>query len=258
MSIFSLKNKKILITGASGHLGSAIAELANAQGAKLILVSRSKEKLERISNTLNSNKHEFMEGDVSDRSFIEALPTKLKELGIDQLDTLVNCAYSGRQGDLEDISADDFDNAFQLSAIGPFQLINGLLPIIKKTEGHKSIVNISSMYGKVSPKFDNYPTSKDYNPIHYGASKGAMIQMTKYLACRLAPEGITVNTVSPGAFPNPDKNPDEFINKLCKNIPMGRVGKPSEVAGAVVFLASDAATYVTGTDISVDGGWTAW
>jgi gluconate 5-dehydrogenase len=116
------------------------------------------------------------------------------------------------------------------------------------------------MYGIVSPDPSIYSDSGKNNPIHYGASKAGMIQMSKYLACHYGSENIRVNSISPGAFPNTDIDSGipRFIENLESKIPLHRVGEPAEIGGPVVFLLSDASSYVNGANIPVDGGWTAW
>ncbi|MBT7611170.1 MAG: SDR family oxidoreductase [Bacteriovoracaceae bacterium] len=256
--LFNLKGKIIFLTGASGYLGSSIVKVLSQHGAEVILVSRKKENLENLSKKL-PNKSHVMAGEVEDRAFIKALPERLNELGIKHIDCIINGAYSGRQGEYNLLTGEDFDKAHQLNITGPFLIIKTLLPFLENSPNdHKSIINIASMYGKVSPNPKNYPTIEQCNPVHYGASKGGMIQMTKYLAVSLAPKGITVNTISPGAFPNPEKNSADFINQLESSIPLQRIGRPEELAGSFILLASKAGTYITGTDMAIDGGWTSW
>jgi NAD(P)-dependent dehydrogenase (short-subunit alcohol dehydrogenase family) len=116
------------------------------------------------------------------------------------------------------------------------------------------------MYGIVAPDPALYREPMTPNPIEYGVAKAGVIQMARYLSVHWAPRGIRVNAVVPGAFPNEatqEKDP-EFIRRLAARAPLGRIGTPREIAGAVVFLASDDASFVTGTTLVVDGGWTAW
>jgi NAD(P)-dependent dehydrogenase (short-subunit alcohol dehydrogenase family) len=116
------------------------------------------------------------------------------------------------------------------------------------------------MYGLVSPDPRMYPPTQRMNPIDYGVAKAGILQLVRYQAVVLAPQRVRVNAIAPGPFPMPDTHgtDDQFMSRLCGKVPLGRVGKPDEITGPVVFLASDASSFVTGTNIVVDGGWTAW
>jgi len=131
---------------------------------------------------------------------------------------------------------------------------------VMSRQGSGSIIQFSSMYGKVSPDPNMYPENQPINPLAYGVAKAGILQMVRYQAVQLAERGVRVNAIVPGPFPIPDKhgvNP-VFMARLTAKVPMKRVGAPHEIVGPVVFLASDAASYITGAEIVVDGGWTAW
>jgi len=123
-----------------------------------------------------------------------------------------------------------------------------------------SIVNVASMYGMVSPQPELYRDHPQYhNPAAYGAAKAGVIQFTRYTACHLAGSGIRVNCLSPGPFPRDEvRNDAAFAERLCERVPLGRVGSPEEIVGPALFLLSDASSYVTGHNLVVDGGWSAW
>jgi gluconate 5-dehydrogenase len=128
-----------------------------------------------------------------------------------------------------------------------------------KRQNAGSIINIASMYGIVSPNPALYRGTEFFNPANYGSGKAAIIQFSRYTACFFAKYGIRVNAISPGAFPNQKVQKDQiFLERLCEKVPLGRIGQPEELKGAVVFLASRAASYITGINLVVDGGWTAW
>jgi NAD(P)-dependent dehydrogenase (short-subunit alcohol dehydrogenase family) len=123
-----------------------------------------------------------------------------------------------------------------------------------------SIILFASMYGQVSPDPRAYEPPMKPNPIEYGVGKAGIIQMVKYLSVFWASRGIRVNAIAPGPFPNPSvqKEDPDFVQRLAQKVPLGRVGRNQEIAGPVVLLASEEASFITGETINVNGGWTAW
>jgi NAD(P)-dependent dehydrogenase (short-subunit alcohol dehydrogenase family) len=181
-----------------------------------------------------------------------------------KLDILVHNAYSGQPGTVENASADDFRNAFDVTVTAAFRLVQQMQPALRRAaEGEgpgASVINIASMYGIVSPDPRIYGDSGSNNPPYYGSAKAGLIQLTRYLACHLAGAGIRVNSISPGPFPPPEiaQTAPGFHAELCRKVPLGRIGRPDELIGALLFLASGASSYITGANLVVDGGWTAW
>lgn len=265
MSMFDLDGRIVLLTGASGHLGTPISKAILAAGADLIVSGRDQAALSRLKEQIaaSGKKCHVAEGDIASPEGVRALCRKVTAR-FGSLHGIVNNAYQGKVGGLEAVEAEDFLRACQLNMIAPFLLTRELLSLLEKgaheMPGGSSVVNVASMYGKVSPDPSMYGNSGANNPVHYGATKSGLIQLTRYLACHLGARGIRVNSVSPGPFPNAQAGPadTDFVARLAAKVPMGRVGDARELAGPVVFLLSDAASYVNGIDLPVDGGWTAW
>ena len=135
------------------------------------------------------------------------------------------------------------------------------LPALKaavSAGGDASVINVSSMYGRVAPDGRLYDRREQQSPFHYGAAKAGLEQLTRHLAAELGPERVRVNALVPGAFPKAGKMPAGLEARLAGRTMLGRVGQPGEIAGPLLFLAAPASTYVTGSSLVVDGGWTAW
>jgi len=163
-----------------------------------------------------------------------------------------------------DAPPESFEDSAKGNLSSAWRLIKTSLPLLKKgvkEDSDASIINIASMYGKVSPYRDIYDlTNQPINPVYYGSAKAGLLQLTRWLAFYIGRDGIRVNSISPGPFPQWDareKFPD-FVRELDSKTALGRVGERSEIMSSVVFLASSSSSFVTGTDLSVDGGWTSW
>lgn len=248
--MFNLKDKIVLLAGGSGYLGSAVSNAFLEQGAKVIISDvRNPGKLQENVN--------FIECDISNESDINELQSYI-ERQCSYLDIAVNMTFSNAGKGFYEMEAEDWRRGIDVNLTGTF-LLSRMCYNLMKIRKRGSIIHFSSMYGIVSPDPHIYPTENDVNPIEYGVGKAGVLQMTRYLAVKWAKEGIRVNAIAPGAFPNSKIQEDKiFIKKLESKIPIGRIGKPEEIAGAVVFLSSDEASYVTGQCIIVDGGWTIW
>ena len=197
----------------------------------------------------------------NDEAALEALAGIREEHG--RLDIIVNNASEGRPGTIESSTVEDFERAYRVNVTAAFRIMQAAVPVLEesaKSTAGSSVINIASMYGSVSPDASIYGTSGANNPPYYGAAKAAMIQMTRYAACHLASKGIRVNCISPGPFPAIRylQSDPEFHERLKAKVPMHRTGDPKDLCGPLLFLASDASSFVTGINLAVDGGWTAW
>jgi len=259
LNLFSLKFKRALITGATGHLGTDMSQALAEAGATVILNGRNKDNLLKLHNKLKNNGlvSEISCFDITKATEIIEFCNKEHEKPID---IIVNNAYHGGAGTIEYSSLAQFRESYETGIVAVQNLVQSLLPNLRHAvvlHGGASVINIASMYGMVSPDLSIYDNPEVSNPPFYGAVKAALIQWTRYAACEFGKEKIRFNTISPGPFPNNSaiKN-TKFIQKLTNKVPMKRIGKPYELGGPLVFLASEASSFVNGANIVVDGGWT--
>jgi NAD(P)-dependent dehydrogenase (short-subunit alcohol dehydrogenase family) len=259
--LFDLSGRTALITGAGGYLCSEMAVGLAEAGASVLLWDSSEEALSRVKLLIPD----------ADIRAIDLLDQHALTLALDQLqaerqtlDIVINGAYAGGAGTSEQATPVDFESAWRISATASFMIAQGLRPLLRHSATQRgatsSVINISSMYGMVSPDVRVYDRPQGANPPFYGAAKAGLLQLTRYWATEFAPDRIRVNAISPGPFPNPRvqaADPD-LCARLSNRVPLHRVGQAAELIGPALFLASDASSYVTGHNLVVDGGWTVW
>jgi len=259
--LLSLAGKTALVTGGAGYLGSEISAVLAELGANIIVASRDRAKCQtrcdEIAATLDRPVRTLaLELDLLSKDSISKGVNALHDR-FDAVDILVNNAWSGNKNTWESITDADWEYDIDMSLNSVFRLTKAVFPDLQKTRG--VIVNIASMYGHIGPDHRIYDGKQFANPPSYGAAKAGVLQFTRYLASFLSPHGIRVNAISPGAFPHPPTQQHaEFMQRLAAKNPMNRIGQPHELKGAVALLCSDAGSYITGQNICVDGGWTAW
>lgn len=251
-----VNGKVALVTGGTRGIGYATALLFLKEGAKVIINGRSgkhgKEAIEKLENE-GFTDVVFTQGDVSRSSDVDRMiQTTVKRFG--QLDILVNNAGIWITGTAEETSEGDWDTLIDVNLKGIFLCSKFALPYLRKTKG--VIINIASSDGLVAePKC-----------VAYCASKGGVVLLTKAMALDHAKEGIRVNCVCPGSIMTPLLEQDliqsgvareKYLKEEAESHPMGRIGEPEEVAKAVLFLASDDSSFITGSALSVDGGYVA-
>lgn len=257
-NIFDLTGKIVVIMGGSGNLGTSEVDVAAGFGATVISVHLPEENLnETRGNVIHVG------ADFSNKEEHSAVFEMIKDK-FGRIDVLVNnAAYGGGSGGKGlSLEIEDFDDESWYGGIDgnlglSFRSIRAAIPLMKENGG--SIINIASMYGVVSPDPSIYGDSGSNSPVTYGVSKAGVLQLTRYAAAHLAKYNIRVNAITPGPFPNEKTLANkEFSAKLADKTMLKRVGESKEICGVIALLASDASTFMTGSNITVDGGWTAW
>lgn len=261
--LMSLKGRVAMITGGAGHIGSAMGDALAELGASIIVLDISIESCsvvcDRISNGFAIETLP-LGVDLAQEDHIRALPDKVKNK-FGRLDILVNCAAfvgtSQLQGwitPFEEQRVDTWKQALDVNLTAPFMLTQACSPLLKES-GNGSVINIASIYGLVGPDMRLYEETEMGNPSAYAASKGGLLQLTRWLSTVLAPD-IRVNAITPGGVYG--NQPEVFQDRYADRTPLKRMATEEDFKGAAAYLASDLSSYVTGQNIIVDGGWTAW
>jgi len=256
---FKLTNKIILITGGYGYLGKAITESLIFHDATVYVLGRNKSKFDEEfkKNKYYERKLNFITCNIESSEEIKNAYSTIFEKE-KRIDVLINNAFYSQGQSPEEMNDEDWNYGIDGTLNSVFRSIREVIPFMKSSSKGK-IINVSSMYGIVAPNFEVYRDCPEFlNPPHYGAAKAGVIQLSKYYAAYLGPFGINVNTISPGPFPSEKvQSNTQFIDKLKKETMLNKIGKPEDLAGAFVFLSSEASNFMTGQNIIVDGGWTA-
>ena len=257
-NLFDLSGRIALVTGACGHLGRALSFALAEAGATVVVSSRSKDKADNFAAELGGlaqGKHIGIGLDHLEETSIESGFSEIIER-LGSIDVLVNNGHFPLGKDLTEVSGQEFQQQLG-NASAYFLLARRLRDWAVENNKTANIIMLGSMYGLVGSYPETYQDICPASPVAYHTLKGGIIHMTRHLAVYWAKHGIRVNCLSPGPFPGPQA-PQKMVEQLCKKSPMARMGIPTELKGAVIFLASDASSYMTGQNLIIDGGWTAW
>lgn len=251
--LFSLKGKKAVITGGCGYLGSEIVRGLADFGADVVVV-------DWIINEIEGLNVKYLKCDLGNTENIKEV---LKEAAGEKetIDILITMAANLGAGVLHDV--ENMDDAYWAKGIDgtvgyTFRTIRETIPYMKNSDAG-SIINIGSLYAVGAPDPRTYINTPFSSTPNYGAGKAATVELTKFCAAYLAKYGIRANSVSPGSYPHTNVQENEiFLKRLEDKTMLGRIGYPDDLVGVMVFLASKASKYITGENIMVDGGQTAW
>jgi NAD(P)-dependent dehydrogenase (short-subunit alcohol dehydrogenase family) len=259
----SLSGRVACVTGGAGHIGSTMADALAELGAAVVIVDLEAERCSDVAADLAekwSTRTLPLRVDLEDESALRTIaPAVLEQFG--RLDVLINSAalvgtsrLEGWAVPLQDQSAETWRRALEINLTAPFVLAQTCAEALAAS-GHGSIVNVLSIYGLVGPDFSLYEGTPVGNPAAYGASKGGLLQLTRYLATALAP-AVRVNAITPGGVWR--NQAQAFHARYNARTPLARMATEEDFKGAIAYLASDLSNYVTGHNLVVDGGWTAW
>lgn len=257
-SLFDLTGRVALITGGTGHLGQSLSRALAEAGATVVIASRDADRAQAAADELpvpRSSRHLGVELNHLDEGSLNAgFDAAVAQAG--RVDILVNNGQQGHALDLTNVTAEAFSQDLQ-NATGYFLLARRLRNHVVERQAAGAIIMIGSMYGVVGSYPEAYEGVCTASPVQYHALKGGIVHMTRHLAVYWARDRVRVNCLSPGPFPSA-KAPAEMVRRLQQKSPQGRMGFPYELKGPLLLLASDAGSYITGQNLLVDGGWTAW
>lgn len=261
--LMNLKGRTAVITGGGGHIGAAIGDALAELGAAVAVLDRTDEICARTATRIAADygvKTLPLKVDLADEAAVKAVPARVvEELG--SLDILVHCAalvgttpLVGWGVPFEEQNIDTWRQALDVNLTSAFILTQAAAEPLA-AHGRGSVITIGSIYGMVGPDLGLYEGTKMGNPAAYAASKGGLLQFTRWLATVMAPK-VRANMITPGGVERGQN--ETFKERYLKRTPFGRMATEEDFKGAAAYLASDLSAYVTGQNIAVDGGWTVW
>jgi NAD(P)-dependent dehydrogenase (short-subunit alcohol dehydrogenase family) len=268
MTLFNLEGRIAIVTGATGLIGTNHCKALAEAGATIVVADLDKSRCELVKNSLlNSDRHYTISFDITSEEEVkmacDAILTKYGKIDILVNNAAINDMFenpllAGEQSKFENYPVEMFRKSLEANVTGTFLCCQVFGKEMAKA-GKGSIINIASTYGMVGPDQSIYKDKEGkqlfYKSAAYPATKGAVINFTRFLAAYWGKDGVRVNTLSPGGVEN--SQDDFFVQNYSAKTPLNRMAKPTDYQGAIVFLASDASDYMTGANLVVDGGWTA-
>lgn len=273
--LFSVENKICIVTGGLGQIGSEFARCLHERGARVAVMGRTvtDERVIRVfgEDMLHDDRMQYISVNIADKSSIEAALDRLAQKWPDAPDVLINNAGIDTQpsappevsGPFENFPEEVFREVVETNLTGTFLMCQAVGKRMAQSGKGGSIINVGSIYGMVSPVQDIYAYKFEQTgvpfikPVAYSAAKSGIYNLTRYLATYWAKKGIRVNTLTPSGVGR-DTQDATFQKNYTNRIPIGRMAAADEYNGTIVYLASDASKYMTGANVVVDGGWTAW
>lgn len=253
---FRLDGRTAVVTGGTGLYGRPFSRALAEAGARVVITSRRESNARRAAAELSADGLQAvgLELDQGDATSIARFARQAGET-FGPIDVLVNNAVHRQGGGMFDTTVADWDATSAVNSRGLFAVTQALVgPMVERGSG--CVVNIGSIYGVVGPSFEIYRGTRMTSPVFYSYDKGGMVGFTRYLAAALGPDGVRVNCLCPGGLRSETQH-ERFVDEYVARTPLRRMANEDDVTGALVFLASDAAAYVTGAVLPVDGGWTA-
>lgn len=262
-ALMDMTSRVVVVTGGAGHIGAAIGDALAELHATVVVLDREPPACEATATRIAATygvKTLPLPVDLEDETQVRAAPTRvLDEFG--RIDVLVNCAAlvgtSGLKGwntPFLEQRSDTWRRALEVNLTAPFVLTQECAGALAQS-GHGAVINVGSIYGVVAPDLSLYEGTPIGNSAAYAASKAGLLQLTRWLSTTLAP-AVRVNAITPGGVWR--NQAESFHERYVKKTPLGRMAHEEDFKGAAAYLASDLSAYVTGQNLIVDGGWTAW
>ena len=267
-----LKDKVAIVTGSTSGIGTGIAKMFGAEGARVVVCGRNEERGAAVVDAIAEagGTAWFHKLDITQPETVDALFADTKEHW-GSIDVLVNNAGIDTQpsappevsGPFENFPEEIFREVVDVNLVGTFLACQAVGARMVKAGKGGSIINVGSIYGMLSPIQDIYAYKKEMTgvpfikPVAYSAAKSGIYNLTRYLATYWGKQGIRVNTLTPAGVWR-DTQDEIFQANFCARMPMGRMSQENEYNGALIFLASQASSFMTGSNLVIDGGWTAW